>query len=331
MRIHSERFTSLRPECFRRPVATIGVFDGVHLGHRHVLETTISGAKRSGGEAVVLTFADHPDALLKGEAPPQLTPLAQRLALFESIGIDASVVLSFDERLRSLSPAEFALRVLVQGVGVAGVVLGYNSRFGKDAAGDFETLRALGERHGFFAELAGPVFVDGKEVSSTGLRRAIAEGRPDDAAAWLGRAPSIYGRVERGASRGRLIGFPTANVEAAAVVKPPRGVYAGEVELEGRTFAALVNVGTRPTFERSGGLLVEAHLVGFSGDLYGREIEVKLFSRIRDERRFEGPEALRAQIESDRDACLRLLAGRRGNPLDEAADAVAPRRSERGV
>jgi riboflavin kinase/FMN adenylyltransferase len=314
MRIHStfDAPAGLRPGDFRSPVATLGVFDGVHVGHRHVLALVRERARRTRGDAVVITFADHPDALLKGEAPPLLTPLPLRLKLFAACGIDHAVVLPFDDAVRSLSPEEFVLRVLVRGIGVKSVVLGYNSRFGKDAAGDFETLRALGHRHGFEAELAGPVLSAGAEVSSTALRRAIIEGRLADAEAWLGRPPSVYGRVARGASRGRLIGFPTANVEAASVVKPPRGVYAGRVEVGGITYPALVNIGTRPTFENAGGLLVEAHLVGFSGDLYGREIDVQILGRVRDERRFAGPDELRAQIERDRDVCLRIVAERAG-------------------
>lgn len=310
MRIHSDAPAALSPGAFRSPVATIGVFDGVHVGHRHVLGLVRDRARLTRGESVVITFADHPDALLKGEAPPLLTPLPLRLKLFAGCGIDHAVVLPFDDAVRSLTAEQFVERVLVRGIGVKRVVLGYNSRFGKDAAGDFAALRALGAKFGFEAELAGPVLLRGAEVSSTALRRAIIEGRLSDAEAALGRPPSVYGRVARGAARGRLIGFPTANVEAASVVKPPRGVYAGRVDVAGVAYPALVNIGTRPTFANGGGLLVEAHLVGFAGDLYGREIDVEILARVRDERRFSGPDELRAQIERDRVACLEIVAER---------------------
>jgi riboflavin kinase/FMN adenylyltransferase len=291
----------LAPGRFRRPVVTLGVFDGVHRGHRAVLARTREMAARIGGEVVVLTFDVHPRAVTTGDAPPLVTSLAHRIQLLAREGVDTTVVLRFDEDLREMEAERFVDDVLVGGIGVHGVIVGHDSHFGHHRRGDFELLaRQLGPR-GIPVERTEPVKLrDGTVVSSSAIRSAVQRGDLDAAARMLGRTPALYGRVVRGDGRGREIGFRTANLDLEGELRPGRGVYGAAVEIDGRTYAAAVNIGGRPTFHaESAEDTVEVHVVGWSGDLYGRTLEVFLFGKIRDERRFDGADALRAQIAKD--------------------------------
>ncbi len=311
MRIHRD-LVALTPASFRAPAVTLGVFDGVHEGHRAILRALADAAARTGGETVVVTFDRHPRAVIAGEAPPAITSLEHRLVLFERAGLDATVVLRFDEALAARSADEFLSEILVGKIGARAIVLGADSHFGRGRQGNIAFLRERAARSGFEL-VAVPLLAAGEAaptVSSTAIRAAVREGRLDDAARMLGRPVSVLGRVQRGDGRGRTIGFPTANLSLHHELTPPRGVYVARLEIDGVRYRALVNIGVRPTFKdgQPGPLqeLTEVHLLGFDGPLYGRVLEVEILARLRDERRFPSADALVAQIRADREPALAL-------------------------
>lgn len=287
---------------FRAPVVTLGVFDGVHRGHRRLLDRAREIAASIGGEVVVVTFHVHPRAVTTGKAPPLVTSLPHRLLLLERAGVDATVVLHFDEALRDLSAEDFVEEILVARIGVRALVLGHDSHFGKDRRGDFELASRLLAPRGIPVERVEPVRMpDGRIVSSSEIRSAVARHELALSEDLLGRPPALFGTVVRGDGRGRTLGFPTANLDLGGELRPSRGVYGASLAIDGRTWPAVVNIGGRPTFHPEGDAAdtVEVHVIGFSGDLYGRSLEVRMFGRLRDERRFSGAEELRAQIARD--------------------------------
>jgi riboflavin kinase/FMN adenylyltransferase len=310
------RFLSLeqvRAAEIRRPVVTLGVFDGVHVGHRYVLDQLTRLARERQGESVVVTFRDHPRAIIDGRPPQLITSLPHRIRLFEHLGIDATLVLDFDEALRNTSAEDFVRLVFCQAVRAEVVLLGFNCRFGSGGRGDFALLQKLGRELSFEARQSGRITLAGRGVSSTEIRAAILKGDLDVAAQMLGRPVSIFGTVIAGDGRGRELGWPTANLDLHHEVRPPRGVYGCEVEVEGKRHPALCNIGIRPTFRKQpppGDLdswevrdsteHVEVHLLSFRGDLYGRDLEVFFLTRLRDERAFPGKEALLAQLGEDK-------------------------------
>ena len=291
----------VEPAAFRRAVACIGVFDGVHRGHRHVLEHLRAFADREGGEAVVITFDTHPRAILAHEAPAPLLSLAHRLVLLERLGVDATVVLPFDEATRDTTYDRFVKDVLVRRIGIRGLLFGYNTNFGLGGLGTFATVAPLAPRLGFVIEEAPPISVRGRPISATRIREAIGRGDLAEAGELLGRPPALYGNVVRGDGRGRTLGFPTANVDLGGALLPPAGVYQGVASLRGQRFAAVANVGTRPTFPGAQlpRPLLEIHVPGIDFEFYGEPIELELVRKIRDEVRFPSREALIDQIRRD--------------------------------
>lgn len=293
---------ALGPGDFRAPVVTLGVFDGVHRGHRRVLARARELAHGISGEVVVVTFHQHPRAVTVGVAPPLITSLEHRLVLLEREGVDATVVLHFDAALREMTAERFVEEILVARIGARALVLGHDSHFGKDRRGDAALARRLLDPRGVPVECIDAVRLpDGRVVSSSSIREAVA--RDDFAAAQelLGRPPALYGTVVKGDGRGRSLGWPTANLDLSGELRPTRGVYGGAVDLGGRAWPAVVNIGGRPTFHPEGEAAdtVEVHVIGFTGDLYGRALEVRLLGRLRDERRFSGAGELVAQIARD--------------------------------
>lgn len=296
-----EGLEALRPDLFRLPVATLGVFDGVHRGHAAVLAETAALAAEVGGEPVAVTFDIHPRVVVEGEGPVMLTSLPHRLLLLERAGMAAAVVLRFDEGLRDLPAETFLEDVLLRRMGIAGLVLGPDSHFGRDRRGNPDLARRLLEPRGVPVRAPGTVEGPRGPISSTAIRRAIAGGDLAGAGEMLGRPVTLMGTVVRGDGRGRGLGYPTANLDLAQELRPPRGVYVGRAALpDGTGHWCLVNVGGRPTFHPEGGRdTVEAWIPGWEGDLYGGVLEVALHALIREERRFAGPEALKAQIALD--------------------------------
>ena len=297
---------SARPE--RRPSAVaLGVFDGVHLGHRAILGAAVAHARVLGAPAVACTFEPHPlEVLQPDRAPLPITTLDERLELIAACGIDETVVLAFTPQLATMEPEGFVKDVLVDRLAARQVVVGFNHRFGRGARGDAALLRELGARGGFGVDVIEPLTVDGVPVSSTAIRAALGRGDLEAAVRMLGRPYTLPGKVVAGAGRGRTLGFPTANVAPDRPVLVAPGVYACTAEVAGEPRRAVVNVGVRPTFGEKT-LAVEAYLLDFSGDLYGQTVRLTFRSHVREERRFSSVEALRAQIADDVEIARRRL------------------------
>ena len=298
----------------RRGVVTVGNFDGLHVGHQEILRIVTERA-RGGGESAVYTFEPHPRKVLRPESAPRLlTTLEQKLELIEAAGVDVSVVEPFDADFAKLDAETFVREVLYARLRPQAVYVGYDFRFGHDREGSMRTLTELGPHLGFAVTIVPEVTVGGSDVNSTRIRELLGEGRVADASELLGRPYRVRGKVIEGDRRGRTLGFPTANLDPENEVLPAQGVYAGRIRIldAGGTagLPAVVNVGRRPTFKDAAELLAEAHLIDWSGDLYGRRVELSFLERLREERRFPDVDALRRQIEADRDAARdRLAAG----------------------
>lgn len=291
-----------------RSAVAVGVFDGVHLGHQRLLLQLLEMSSALQAVPTVITFANHPDQLLHGAAPQLLVSVSHRLRLLRRAGVERLVLLTFEPRLQNMPAREFAERVLVQSLRARGLLLGYDSALGKDRAGTPQSFRELGGELGFEVRTGTPFEVEGQPVSSTRIRQAIAGGDLQLAHRYLGRFPGAFGTVVHGETRGRRLGFPTANVVPQPAVLPPPGVYAVEAIVDGTTYAGAANLGTRPTFAgATGQTLLEVHLLDFQGDLYGRELEVTFRRLLRPERRFASADELRAQIERDVAAVRELL------------------------
>ncbi len=292
-----------------RPTVAIGNFDGVHLGHQALLRVTVDDVRRAGGTALALGFDPHPARVVAPErAPLAMTTLEQRAELLGALGVDAFAVLDFDARLAALSPAAFAREVLVGSLAAERVVVGEGFRFGQARAGDTPLLLELGRELGFAVHVVGPVADADGPVSSSRVRAALQQGRVELAARLLGRPPFVDGSVVRGSGRGRTIGVPTANLAVLNECLPARGVYACLAGLDSREHQAVVNIGERPTFGAAG-LTVEAHLPGFTGDLYGRTLRLRFVKQIREERRFAGASDLVVQIGRDVAVAREVLEG----------------------
>ena len=254
-----------------------------------------------------MTFVPHPVRVLApGREPARLTPLERKLELMAETGIDSALVLPFDRRLASMSPESFAREVLAGATGAGLIIVGADFRFGLGRAGDIDLLRELGPSLGFEVEPFEPVIVDGAPVSSTRLRRVIIEGDVAQARHLLGRPHDVSGVVVLGDRRGRTIGFPTANLGGLRALLPGKGVYACWATFGGARRMAAVNIGDRPTFGR--GRSVEAFLLDFSGDLYGRELQLSFVQRLRDDETFDSVEALVEQISLDVDETREVLS-----------------------
>src|SRR5438874_8669858 len=283
-----------------RPTAVaLGVFDGVHLAHRAILGAAVAGARAADISAVACTFDRHPAEILQPDrAPAPITTLDERLGLIAETGVDATIVLAFTRELAAIEPEAFVKDMLLTRLNAREIVVGFNHRFGRGARGDARLLESLAERLGFQAHVVEPLEVDGVAVSSTEIRAMLQRGDVARAARFLGRPYAIAGSVTAGAGRGRSLGFPTANIEPDRPLLVSRGVYRGRLEAEARRHACVVNVGVRPTFGETT-LAVEAHLLDFTGDLYGRPVRLDFLDRLRDEMRFGSVDELRAQIARD--------------------------------
>ena len=303
----------------RRAAIAIGNFDGVHRGHQALIETARRLADTAGGEVVALTFDPHPARLLAPAlAPPLIFSLPRRAELLGEAGADVVVVEPFTREFASIEAEAFASEVLGRDLHPAHVVVGYDFSFGKGRRGDTALLEALGARHGFGVSIVRRVSVHGLTCSSTKVREFVLEGRVEGAAVLMGRPFEITGQVVRGAGRGRGIGFPTANLRPDAELLPKAGIYAARASIldpDGLTadepgkisLAAALSVGTNPTFVANGAVTVEAYLLDFDGDLYGRRLRIQLIERLRDEQRFDSQEALVRQIQTDVERTRELL------------------------
>jgi riboflavin kinase / FMN adenylyltransferase len=285
----------------RGPTAvTAGFFDGVHHGHQAVIGRTVEVARQRGVTPVAVTFDRHPrETLTPGQAPGLLITMERKAELIAALGIEALVVLEFDEDLSQWPPEDFVSRVLVDGLAAQSVVVGANFTFGHKAKGNLEVLMALGERFGFGTEGVPLLTIDGRPVSSSSIREALSAGDLTWPATGLGRRPLLDGVVVPGAGRGRGLGFPTANLAVPPrILLPGEGVYAGRAYAGSEAWVAAINVGTNPTFGAEP-LHVEAFLLDFEGDMTGQPLTLEFWERLRDELRFDSAEDLARQIKED--------------------------------
>ena len=307
------RIGSLVPLGWPRSAVTVGNFDGVHRGHQALVSVAVAKARAAGGLCVVLTFDPHPARVLRpAHAPAALTTLAQKEELLGGLGVDRLAVLPFDARLAQLLPEEFARAVLRDTLGARDVAVGESFRFGHGREGDTRTLVDLGTRLGFEVQAIPAVLEGGRPVSSSRIRSELGHGHAAAAAALLGRPYFVDATVVRGEGRGRTIGVPTANLASENEILPAPGVYAGFLRAPGgESWPAVINLGRRPTFG-GGDLLLEAHVLGFDGDLYGARVRLSFHERLRDEERFPSKEALVARIREDVARARRLLSASGG-------------------
>ena len=284
---------------------TIGIFDGIHLGHQQILRRVAEAANNSAPPllAGAVTFDPHPFRVLRPEqAPPLIATLEQRFAGFQAQGLQAVLVLQFDVALSRLSPQDFVRTILVDQLCVSSVFIGENFRFGHRQAGDVAMLAELGRKFGFTAQVVPPVRVGDEVVSSTAIRGAIQEGDAGRAASFLGRPFALTGQIQPGAGRGRTVLFPTLNLAPQQELLPKAGVYVTETQVGGRPYRSATNVGYRPTVDSAGGrLTVESHLFDFTGQIASGPMQVAFLHRLRDEMKFDGIDSLRAQIAQDLD------------------------------
>jgi len=289
-----------RPSRWSQPVLALGNFDGVHRGHRKILERVRRVAGERGGTSVVMTFDPHPPRVVRPDkAPPLLMTKAQKLESIADAGVQGAAIVRFTAELSRWDPETFVRTVLVDWLHVSEVWVGANFLFGHDRSGNFSLLRVLGSRYGFKAEKIDPVRYKDFVVSSTRVRRLVSEGRVDEAGALLGHQYVVDGTVMRGDQRGRTLGFPTANLCTENELLPPHGVYATTARVGSVVHPSVTNVGTRPTVDQSGRTVVETHIFNLDRDLYGQPVRIGFVQRLRDERAFESLDALRAQIDAD--------------------------------
>lgn len=301
MKVHYLHYPHLTmDEAFGPSVVAIGNFDGVHCGHRQVIETAKRLARERGLGDLVFTFVEHPRTVLRPDAPvPLLTPWDEKVERLAATGVGATIAAHFTADLAQLSPEAFVERILVGQLNAKAVVTGFNFRFGHRQAGSPELLKELGEKFGFHVEIVTPIEEDGGVVSSSRLRELVATGAIESANEMLCDTYTLTGTVIHGDKRGRTIGFPTANLEVnREKLLPAYGVYACRVTVGGAELPGIVNIGQRPTFDPPK-LMIEAHIFDWSGDIYGETIAVSLVSRIRAEQAFPSVDALIAQIKAD--------------------------------
>jgi riboflavin kinase/FMN adenylyltransferase len=286
-------------DALRGAVVAIGNFDGVHRGHRAVIDVAMARAQALGKPAAVLTFEPHPRAFFNpGEPLFRLTDEAAKLRLLASTGLDGAIVLTFDAALAGVSAPDFVRRILVERFAVSGAVIGFNFHFGTNRAGSPDFLQAQGKQYGFTVDVV-PRFEDGgRPVSSGPIRAALAAGRLADAAELLGYPWFVSGEVVHGDKRGRELGFPTANLSLDPACGLRHGIYAVRVGLGGKRYDAVANFGRRPMYD-TGIVLLEVFVFDFSGDLYGQNIDVAFIDFIREERMFDSAGALIVQMQDD--------------------------------
>lgn len=306
------------PSDVRETVLTVGTFDGVHIGHQDVLSRLVACANARGRPSLLVTFEPHPLEIINPQAAPLLlTTRDEKVSLLRETGLELLAVLPFTKELAQFPATRFVEEILLSRFRMSELLIGHDHGFGRGREGDITLLRALGREHGFQVDIVPPVVTElGEPVSSTVVRRAVAAGDLEQARALLGRAYSVRGRVVSGDARGRLLGFPTLNVDPGAPRKllPPDGVYAVEVVGSRGRFGGMMNLGGRPTFgdERR---RLEAHLFDAHGDFYGDDVDIAFVARLRDTMSFAGPDALVAQLERDADAARAALTalGEPGN------------------
>ncbi len=303
---------SLRQK-FKKPVLTLGIFDGVHLAHQRIIKEVVRQAKTLKGTSIVATFYPHPLKILKGSRDtPLITSLEHRMDLIRQLNVDVCLLLNFDKRFSQTPAKDFIKQTLVDTIGINYLIAGKALRFGRHRGGSRALLKRLSKRYGFKLRMVNAIRIKGKIISSSKIRRFIQRGKIDEANKFLGRPFSILGKVKRGSARGRILGYPTANIEPEQEVIPVRGVYAVFVKLDKKIFSGILNVGYRPTFrtERQLSPTIEVYIFNFHNKIYGRRIETFFIQRIRGEKRFALRRTLLARIRKDEVKAKKILKNR---------------------
>ena len=299
----------------RKPILTIGNFDGVHVGHQFIFRSVAQRADAVGGTSIAFTFEPHPLKILDPEhLPPRLTTANQKLEVMGQCGLDIAVCVDFTREFSRLAPEEFVREYLCARLAVSEVFVGEGFAFGRDRSGSIATLHSLSQKCGFQVNVAQPVKLGPHRVSSTLIRQWLEEGRVDEVAPLLNRLYTLVGKVAQGASRGAGLGFPTANLSPGEQLLPKRGIYAAYIGWRGMELRGGVNVGIAPTFSGGQGL-VGGHPFDFHRDLYGETLEVGFVKRLRDEQKFSGVEELVAQIRRDAEEAQSLFSSLEKDPL----------------
>lgn len=305
---------SLKDFKAKRPIVTIGTFDGVHLGHQKVIKRLHEIARKYDGESVIFTFQTHPRLVTSPDESNLrlLTTLAEKTKLFEQYGIDHLITYPFNKEFSELTYAEFVEKILVNQINTHCLVVGYDHKFGKNREGGFEYLQKCASKFNFKIEKLDALLVDEESVSSTKIRQALQAGEIQRANQNLGYQFTLHGTVVGGKRLGRKLGFPTANIMASDKHKiiPGYGVYAVNVLINESNFKGMLNIGTRPTFNRNAdNRSIEVHIFDFSGDIYGHEITLQFVDKIREEQKFDNVEMLVEQLRKDKIKALEILAG----------------------
>lgn len=290
----------LKKSLFDASSLALGVFDGVHTGHRKVIEGAVNKAHELGIPSAVVTFSVHPKSIIMYTNPEMITTLEEKIELFGEMGVDATVVLDFSPELAKMTAKEYLTNILGECLGAKSLSVGYNHQFGSDRKGTGDFLRQYCCENNIFLNIVPPVKIDNHVVSSSVIRGFILDGDVLSASQFLGRPFNIKGKVVEGERIGRKIGFPTANLQPDdEIILPLRGVYSGLAEVEGIKYKAVINVGRKPTVGELEKDLVEAHILSFNEDIYGKIISVYFLDRIRDEKKFNSLDELKIQIQTD--------------------------------
>ncbi|MEP7038705.1 MAG: bifunctional riboflavin kinase/FAD synthetase [Acidobacteriota bacterium] len=293
----------------RPTVLTLGVFDGLHLGHQKIMETVVNRAEVVGAIPTAITFDPHPRAVLYPEnSPPLLQTLDQRLANFEVIGIEQAIIVRFDKKFANQDAEKFLREIIHERLQAKEVYLGHGFAFGKNRGGNIELLRKMSDELGFHADEVAEVKIRGQRISSSKIRELLKDGKVNLVRRMLGRPYGVEGVIIRGDRRGHTIGFPTANLKPKNRVIPKYGVYATATLIDGIWKKSITNVGIRPTFEGGKEPSIETYVFDFDGDLYGDVLRVRFLHRIRDERKFNGIDELKAQITKDSQTALNYFS-----------------------
>ncbi|MEJ2695342.1 MAG: bifunctional riboflavin kinase/FAD synthetase [Candidatus Sulfobium sp.] len=293
---------------FTNTVLTLGNFDGLHLGHQELIKMVMKRARETGAVSMVVTFRPHPLKILCPErCPPLISIYEEKIALFEKLGLDVLVKIPFTLDFSSMSPEDFTKTILCDLLGAKEIFVGYNYRFGKGRTGTVATLKKLGERYGFLVREVEQISLDGEVISSTKIRKLLAEGNVEHAARLLGRIYAVTGVVVKGDSRGKGLGFPTANIAPKHSIIPANGVYAVRFFVREKFYDGVANIGLRPTFDENR-LTIEVHVLDFNEDIYGEEISLYFIGKIREERKFKSADDLVRQITSDIRTAKEMLA-----------------------
>lgn len=294
------------------PVVTLGIFDGVHRGHRNLLDNVVSRARGAKGESVVITFSPHPRLVLEKDHLNLtfLTTMEEKITLLEKANVDHLIILEFNKEFSKIRACDFIKDILVKKIGTKHLIIGYNHHFGRRGEGDFNTIKQCSEPLDFRVEQIQGVLTEEGTISSSLIRQALIKGKLDEANSLLGYSYSVTGAVVSGKQIGRTIGFPTANIKPDDQYKliPGNGIYAVEVQYYGMNFRGMLCIGSNPTVNTDAGLRsIEVHILDFEKDIYGKKISVIFRKRLRDEKKFDNTEQLAEQMELDKQNTIRLL------------------------